>query len=225
DPDNIEKADCVKLVRNAVENKIDFLFVGGSLITQNNLSGILKVIKNECEIPVILFPGSNLHIDSQADALFFLSLISGRNPDLLIGQHVIAAPILKRTSLEILPTGYMLVDGGRPTTVSYVSNTYPLPSDKPTIAACTAMAGEMLGMKLIYMDAGSGAIKPISQKMIGQVKRSISIPLIVGGGITSPDLAADAWHAGADVVVVGNGIEDNPNLLFFLSEKVQELNE
>lgn len=225
DPDNISKQDCVKLVRNAVESKIDYLFVGGSLIVQNNLSAILKVIKSECEIPTILFPGSNLHIDSQADAIFFLSLISGRNPDLLIGQHVIAAPILKRTSIEVLPTGYMLVDGGKPTTVSYVSNTAPLPSDKPTIAACTAMAGEMLGLKLIYMDAGSGAIKPISQKMIGHVKRSISIPLIVGGGITTPELASDAWHAGADIVVAGNGIEDNPRLLFDLAEKAHEIND
>ena len=224
DPDNISKDECEKLVKNAVDNKIDFFFVGGSLITQNNLSNIVKIIKAGCKIPVILFPGSNLHIDAQADAIFFLSLISGRNPDLLIGQHVIAAPIIKRTALEVIPTGYILIDGGKPTTVSYMSNSNPIPADKPTIAACTAMAGEMLGLKVIYMDAGSGAARPIPPKMIGIVKRSIAIPLIVGGGICSVDDAYDAWYAGADVVVVGNSVENNPDLLFDLANKAKEIN-
>jgi putative glycerol-1-phosphate prenyltransferase len=185
---------------------------------------VIRQIKTQSSIPVILFPGSNLHIDTSADAIFFLSLISGRNPDFLIGQHVIAAPSLKKSRLEILPTGYILVDSGRQTTVSYISNTMPIPYDKPEIAACTAMAGEMLGLKLIYLDAGSGALKQISSKMIAAVRKSVDVPLIVGGGIRSAEEALEAFEAGADVVVIGNGIEKNPNLLAEVSEKMHRFN-
>jgi putative glycerol-1-phosphate prenyltransferase len=224
DPDKTDTSTCQRLINTSIENKVDFFFVGGSLITGNTMGQVIKQIKIHSQIPVILFPGSNLHIDMSADAILFLSLISGRNPELLIGQHVIAAPILKKSRLEILPTGYMLVDSGRQTTVSYISNTTPIPYDKPEIAACTAMAGEMLGHRLIYLDAGSGAQKPISTKMIATVRKSIEIPLIVGGGIKSADEATDALHAGADVIVIGNGIERNPNLLAEVSEKIYDFN-
>ena len=183
---------------------------------------VITVIKANCTIPVILFPGSTLQINEKADALFFLSLISGRNAELLIGQHVTVAPYLKNSSLQILPTGYMLIDGGAPTTVSYISNTLPIPANKPDIAICTALAGQMLGLQLIYMDAGSGAKNPISEKMIHAVSSQISIPLIVGGGITTPEKAAANCLAGADIIVVGNAIEKDPALILSVSNAIHE---
>jgi putative glycerol-1-phosphate prenyltransferase len=224
DPDKTDTSTCLQLIRNSVENKVDFFFVGGSLITGNSMGQVIKLIKMHTSVPVILFPGSNLHIDMSADALLFLSLISGRNPDFLIGQHVISAPILKKSSLEILPTGYILVDSGKQTTVSYMSNTTPIPYDKPEIAACTAMAGEMLGLKLMYLDAGSGAQRAISPKMISTVRKSVDVPLIVGGGIRSASEAYEAILAGADIIVIGNGIEKNPALLAEVSEKIDDYN-
>jgi putative glycerol-1-phosphate prenyltransferase len=224
DPDKTDTSTCLQLIRNSVENKVDFFFVGGSLITGNNMGQVIKLIKTHTSVPVILFPGSNLHIDMAADALLFLSLISGRNPDFLIGQHVISAPILKKSSLEILPTGYILVESGKQTTVSYMSNTTPIPYDKPEIAACTAMAGEMLGLKLIYLDAGSGAQRAITPKMISTVRKSVDVPLIVGGGIRSANEAYEAMLAGADTIVIGNGIEKNPALLAEVSEKIDDFN-
>ncbi|WP_017733274.1 phosphoglycerol geranylgeranyltransferase [Nafulsella turpanensis] len=225
DPDKItDKAACQKLINMSIENKVDFFFVGGSLVTDDNYHSIVAQIKDNCHIPVILFPGSNMHISMNADAILFLSLISGRNPELLIGQHVVAAPILRKSRLEIIPTGYMLVNSGSPTTVAYMSNTSPIPNNKPSIAACTAMAGEMLGLRLIYMDAGSGSPEPVSPRVINMVRKSVDTPLIVGGGIRSAGMAIDALQAGADVVVVGNGIEKNPNLLIEVSNAVNDLN-
>ena len=224
DPDKTDTSTCLQLIRNCVENKVDFFFVGGSLITGNTMGQVIKLIKTHTSIPVVLFPGSNLHIDMSADAILFLSLISGRNPDFLIGQHVISAPILKKSSLEILPTGYILIDSGKQTTVSYMSNTTPIPYDKPEIAACTAMAGEMLGLKLMYLDAGSGAQRAISSKMISNVRKSVDVPLIVGGGIRSANEAHEAIVAGADTIVIGNGIEINPGLLAEVSEKIDDFN-
>jgi putative glycerol-1-phosphate prenyltransferase len=164
-------------------------------------------------IPTILFPGSPQQINSKADAILYLSLISGRNADLLIGQHVIAAPALKRSGLEVVPTGYMLIDGGAPTTASYISNTTPIPANKAEIAYCTAIAGELLGLKTIYMDAGSGARVPIAENMIEAVSQAIDIPLIVGGGMRSPEKAAANAGAGADIIVVGNALEKDPALV------------
>ena len=157
DPDKITPGGLDVLCRNAVDAKVDYFFVGGSLVISNRLDEVILQIKKNCNIPVLLFPGSPSQISRYGDALLYLSLISGRNADLLIGQHVISAPFIRQSGLEIISTGYMVVDGGSPTTVSYISNALPLPADKPEIAMCTAMAGEMLGMKLIYMDAGSGA--------------------------------------------------------------------
>ena len=224
DPDKIQgPEEVLRLVEIANENYLDFFFVGGSLITAPNLSMVISTIKKNTSIPIILFPGSNMYIDPNADAILFLSLISGRNPELLIGQHVAAAPVIKNSNLEVLSTGYMLVSSGKSTSVSYMSNTTPIPADKPTIAASTALAGEMLGMGLIYMDAGSGGI-PINSKMISKVKRTISKPLIVGGGISSVQKATDILNAGADTIVIGNAIEENPDLLIEVSEKIYDLN-
>ncbi len=213
DPDKTNLSTLEKIIRLSVESNVDFFFVGGSLLTENNLDLCIRTIKQKSEIPVILFPGNNLQISKEADAILLLSLISGRNADLLIGNHVISAPYIKESKLEIIPTGYMLIDGGKPTTVSYISNTFPIPHDKEDIAACTAMAGEMLGLKTIYLDAGSGAMKHVSAKMIKTIRNSVDLPIIIGGGIKTPETAGEIWNAGADIVVVGNAIEKSSELI------------
>lgn len=225
DPDKVDDpARLLHLVNLASENCVDFFFVGGSLVTSPNLSEVVRKIKDNVSMPVVLFPGNSIQIDPSADALLFLSLISGRNPELLIGQHVIAAPILKNTRLEIIPTGYILINSGKITSVAYISNTMPIPDDKYSLAACTAMAGEMLGLKLIYIDAGSGAEKEISAKMISTVRKAVNIPLIVGGGINTAQKAITALEAGADLIVIGNALEKDPDLLTEVSEKIYEWN-
>ncbi|WP_448529254.1 geranylgeranylglyceryl/heptaprenylglyceryl phosphate synthase [Raineya sp.] len=221
DPDNVDELQCIELIHLAETAQVDFLFVGGSLITGNNLSRVVEIAKSISTIPVVLFPGSSLHIDTEADAILFLSLISGRNPDFLIGQHILAAPILKRSRLEVLPTGYMLVDTGKQTTASFMSGTTPIPYDKPAVAACIAMAGEMLGLQLIYLDGGSGAEKPISPQMIQAVRKSVDTPILVGGGINTAEKALQAIRAGADVIVVGNAIEKDPTLVLEIAQSVK----
>ncbi len=213
DPDKVNPPAIEQLVKLSVEASVDYFLVGGSLVISNQLDEVVQQIKAACDIPVILFPGSPSQISKYADGLLYLSLISGRNPELLIGQHVISAPFVKQSGLEIISTGYMVVDGGAPTTVSYISNATPLPSDKNEIAMCTAMAGEMLGMKVIYMDAGSGAKRAISESMIQAVAQQIEAPLIIGGGITDPEKAYRNCKAGADVIVIGNAIEKDANLI------------
>ena len=223
DPDKVTPTIIEQLIDRALDCKVDHFFVGGSLVISSQLDACIQQIKSSCNIPVTLFPGSPSQISSHADALLYLSLISGRNPELLIGQHVISAPFVKKSGLEIIPTGYMVIDGGAPTTVSYISNASPIPADKNDIAMCTAMAGEMLGMKLIYMDAGSGARKPITESMIERVGQHISIPLIVGGGITDPEKAYRNCKAGADVIVVGNAIEKDSSIMAEISAAVHTL--
>jgi len=166
DPDKYSSKSLIDAVVVARKAMVSYFLVGGSLLERDNLDETIRVIKDNCEIPVIIFPGDVLQINDKADAILLLSLISGRNPELLIGKHVVAAPYLKESGLEILPTGYMLIDSGRPTTASYMSNSLPIPANKDGIAVSTAMAGEMLGLKLIYMDGGSGALNPISVSMI-----------------------------------------------------------
>lgn len=213
DPDKVNDANIAQLIALAVDAKVDYFFVGGSLVVSSYLDECVQQIKKNCNIPTILFPGSPSQVSKYADALLYLSLISGRNADLLIGQHVISAPVVKQSGLEIMPTGYMVVDGGAPTTVSYISNAAPIPADKNEIAMCTAMAGEMLGMKLIYMDAGSGAKRAITESMIQKVASCIEVPLIIGGGIIEPEKAYLNCKAGADVIVVGNAIEKDTSLI------------
>lgn len=225
DPDKADDpAKLMTLINLATENCVDFFFVGGSLITTANLSEVVRTVKENVNIPVVLFPGSSLQIDPSADAILFLSLISGRNPDLLIGQHVQAAPILKNSRMEVIPTGYILINSGKMTSVAYISNTTPIPEDKFSLAACTAMAGEMLGLRLTYIDAGSGAEREISQKMISAVRKSVDTPLLVGGGINTAQKAIAAFEAGADTIVIGNALEKDPNLLTEISEKVYDWN-
>ena len=223
DPDKNDFERLARTIQVSEKAGVDYFFAGSSILMKDSFDDCVAFLKKHSSIPVVLFPGNRFQISPHADALLLLSLISGRNPELLIGQHVLAAPELKRSGLEIIPTGYMLIDGGNLTSVNYISQTLPLPSDKPDIAASTAIAGEMLGMKLIYLEAGSGAKKPVSVSMISAVRESVHIPLIVGGGIRDAEWAAQSCRAGADVIVVGNGFEDDSSLIFEIAEAVHEI--
>lgn len=225
DPDKYSASGIKNLAIVAEKTGVDFIFYGGSLLIKDNHRKYLALLKEKCSVPLVLFPGSHMQLSGEADGILLLSLISGRNPDMLIGKHVVAAPFLKASRLEILPTGYMLIESGRSTAVSYMSSTTPIPADKDDIAVCTAMAGEMLGLKLIYMDAGSGASKPVSINMIKKVKQHISIPLIVGGGIRNALQAKEMCLAGADVIVVGNAIEKDISLIKDIAASVQKIRE
>ena len=224
DPDKVRLGNMERVLELAAQNKVDYFFIGGSLVVNNMLDQCLESIKKICNIPLILFPGNAFQLSYRADGLLFLSLISGRNAELLIGTHVISAPYLKLSPLEILSTGYMLIDGGVDTTVSYMSNTKPIPSSKDDIAVCTALAGEMLGLRLMYLDAGSGAKSPVPESMIESVSGAIQVPLIVGGGIRTPEKALANIKAGADVIVVGNAIEKDPNLIIEISDAIHSMN-
>lgn len=213
DPDKPSDKEIIDIVEKSKNVGVDFFFVGGSLLTTDSLDNCIKLIKQHSDIPVLIFPGNSLQISKWCDGFLLLSLISGRNSEMLIGRHVIAAPYLKLYGNEIIPTGYMLIDGGRQTSVSYMSNTTPIPHDKDDIAMCTALAGEMLGLKIIYLDAGSGATTPVSAEMISKVKQTIEVPLIVGGGINTPEKAAIAAKAGADIIVIGNALEKSTDRL------------
>ena len=223
DPDKLHPTDTLNIIDKAQKAKVDFFFVGGSLLVNDYFDKCIKTIKENCSIPVVLFPGNSLQISYNADAILFLSLISGRNAEMLIGRHVVSAPYLKASSLEVLSTGYMLIESGQPTAVSYMSNTTPIPANKNDIAICTAIAGELLGVKLIFMDAGSGAKQPIRKEMISDVSKSIAIPLIVGGGISTPEKAIENCEAGADIIVVGNSIEKDHALIQKISEAVHSI--
>lgn len=213
DPDNISLSEMPKLAELCNDAEVDYLFVGGSLVVKDQLDQCIQNFKAESDIPVVLFPGSHAQVSPYADALLYLSLISGRNPDLLIGQHVVSAPAIRSSGLEVISTGYIVVDGGVPTTVSYMSHSAPVPANKPDIAMCTAWAGELQGKHVIYMDAGSGANNPISHEMLQKVSSTIDIPLIVGGGIKTPEKVYDNCQAGANIIVVGNAIEKDPMLI------------
>ncbi|MFW6019103.1 MAG: geranylgeranylglyceryl/heptaprenylglyceryl phosphate synthase [Bacteroidales bacterium] len=213
DPDKTDSRQIGELMNIIDPGKVDFFFVGGSHITTGNINQTINALKSHSDLPVVLFPGSVLQITDKADAVLFLSLISGRNPEYLIGQHVIAAPYIEKINIETIPAGYMLIDSGQSTTASYMSNTMPLPLNKPQLAATTALAGELLGLKLIFADAGSGAQNSISNEMIKAIKEKINIPLIIGGGIRNLQTAQEKLDAGADLIVIGNAIEDNPSFI------------
>lgn len=223
DPDKPSDAQMLSIIEKANEADVDFFFVGGSLLVTDSLDHCIKLIKANSNIPVLIFPGNSLQISKYCDGFLLLSLISGRNPEMLIGRHVIAAPYLKLYGNEIIPTGYMLIDSGKATSVSYMSDTMPIPHDKDDIAMCTALAGEMLGLKLIYLEAGSGAIEPVSASMISKVSHMIKVPLIVGGGIRTPEMAAEAAKAGADVICIGTKFEKEPEMLRKFAEAIHFL--
>lgn len=213
DPDKPDNSLLDEQLHALEEAAVPLVLFGGSLLTRFVLEEKIAYIRQRTSARIILFPGSVQQVSAQADAILFLSLISGRNPELLIGQHVLAAPMIRQSGLEALSTGYILIDGGKPTTASYMSASLPIPADKPDIAACTAMAGTMLGLRHIYLDAGSGAQNPVSTDVIKAVRKVVDVPLIVGGGIRDSDRAAETAAAGADVVVVGNITEKNPRII------------
>lgn len=217
DPDKVAPQQMEQLAYQCNEAKVDFIFFGGSLVLNHEIGLCINLFKQNSNIPILLFPGSPAQVTPEADALLYLSLLSGRNAELLIGQHVVSAPMVRSSGLEILSTGYILIDGGVPTTVSYISHSQPIPANKADIALCTAWAGEMQGKHLIYMDAGSGAQAPISTDMIAKVSNNISLPLIVGGGIKTPEKVMANSLAGANVIVVGNALEKDMSLLKELS--------
>ncbi|MFW5886338.1 MAG: geranylgeranylglyceryl/heptaprenylglyceryl phosphate synthase [Bacteroidota bacterium] len=212
DPENYPSIVLDELADMAAESGVDYFLVGGSLVS-NFMHDYIEEIKEKTSIPVILFPGSLLQLSGEADAILFLSLISGRNPEFLIGNHVLAAPYLKKKKIEVIPTGYILINGGNTSSVEYISNTRTIPVTKPDIITATAIAGEMLGHKLIYLESGSGAIEPGNEEIIKVIKNNITVPLIVGGGITNGNEMQKAYKAGADIVVVGNSVEKDINHL------------
>ncbi|ASB48605.1 phosphoglycerol geranylgeranyltransferase [Alkalitalea saponilacus] len=212
DPDKCHGEKLEQFVASMKQQSPQLLLVGGSLIS-NPIEPLVDYLKTELDMPVVLYPGSPTHLTFNVDAVLFLSMISGRNAELLIGNQVVSAPFIHRHKIEPISTGYMLIDGGNYTSVEYMSQTRPIPAEKNDIAIATAMAGEMLGMKLIYMDAGSGAKRPVSPSMISDVKRHLNIPLMVGGGIVTPAIMKSATDAGADLIVVGNALEKDPELV------------
>lgn len=211
DPDKVELSDLSKVIEKIELSPATHILVGGSRVETNILDDLVRFLKNNSGLPVILFPGNTAQISAEADAILFLSLISGRNPDFLIGHQVAAVPILKKTNLEVISTGYILIESGAVTAVESVSRTKPLDRTNPEFALQTAEAGILLGMKLIYLEAGSGAQKAVPLEMISKVSKNVSVPLIVGGGIKSIEAIKQAHDAGADMVVIGNAFEKNLN--------------
>ena len=211
DPDNLSSEEAVHCARLCEENGADGLLVGGSLMINNRFESNLKQIKENVKIPVFIFPGIFNFVSPHADALLLLSVITSRNPQMLIGEQVRAAPLIKHYGLEAIGTAYMLIESGNNTSVHFMSGSIPLPRTKNDIAVAHALAGEYLGMKLIYMDAGSGAKYPVSDEMITAIRQNVSLPIILGGGIKSPKIAAEKAKAGADFIVTGNILEDNLN--------------
>ena len=212
DPDKHDASSLQEIAEAAERNRVDFILVGGSLVF-SPVEETIGTLRQHTSIPVLLFPGNILQISRLADGILLLCLISGRNPEYLIGNHVIAAPLLKESGLEIIPTSYILVENGRSTSVEYISNTKPIPADKTDLARATAMAGEMLGHRLIYLEAGSGALGPVKPGLIEAVRNSIGIPLIAGGGICKPGHVSDLYRAGADMIVVGSAVENGSGIL------------
>lgn len=209
DPDKMQEENVKAFIEKVNETKADYLFVGGSIVEDKATEAIVSEIKKHTHLPVIIFPGDVTQITDKADALLFLSLISGRNSDYLIGKHVEAVSKLKNTHLEVIPTGYILIENGKRTSVEKVSHTKPMSRDNVQQIVDTTKAGELLGMKLIYLEAGSGALHPVSETIIKSVKEDLNIPLIVGGGIRTLEKLKLVYDSGADLVVIGTAFEED----------------
>lgn len=213
DPDEYHEKSLTQLFSQPAISGVDLILVGGSLLHGTSIEKTIDHIKELSTIPVILFPGNAIQLTPKADALLLLSLVSGRNAEYLIGQHVIAAPFLKASGLEVISTAYLLIDGGKPTTASYISGEQPIPIDKPAITGTTALAASFLGMRWTYLDAGSGAKNPVPTTHIATARQQIGGILISGGGIKTAEQLVDTYRAGADIAVVGNVLEDHPDTL------------
>lgn len=217
DPEKISSFELKEWTYIIDREKPDYIFVGGSQL-QKSVVDAISIMKQVTNIPILLFPGNAMQLSDNADALLLLSLISGRNPDLLIGQHVVAARSIKRSGVEVIPTAYILIDGGKETAVSRISGTQPLSISDTRLIEDTALAGELMGKQLIYLEAGSGASKSVPCNIISQVKSQLSIPLVVGGGICSVESMIERFDAGADIVVIGNHFEYHPEDLHHFCE-------
>jgi putative glycerol-1-phosphate prenyltransferase len=211
DPEKIDLESIASFFEKVHQSITTHIFIGGSTDKNNDTENVISAIKKTTHLPVILFPGDVSQITHKADGILFLSLISGRNPEYLIEQQIKAAPILKNTNLEILPTGYILIDGQKETATQKVSNTKPIPQNNTELILNTALAGNFSGKKLIYLEAGSGATVPVGANIISLVKNNLRIPLIVGGGIRSKQELDTAFSAGADLVVIGTAFENDEN--------------
>ena len=220
DPDKKNDKNIDQLVENANQNGVDAIFVGGSIMMDGLYHKRVERIKSISEIPVILFPGGVNQINKHYDAMLFMSLLSGRNSHYLIGEQVIAAPIVKDYEIETIPTGYLLIDGGSPTSVEVVSGTKPLPSNRPDIIVSHALAAQFLGMELIYLEAGSGALNEVPEDVVKKVADEISIGLSVGGGIRTPEDANSIVNSGASFVVIGSAIEKSAGLMKEFSSSI-----
>lgn len=209
------------LLEKAHYASIDFFFVGGSTVHRSDIEAVVSHLKARTAIPIVLFPGASHQLSNQADALLFLNLISGRNPDFLIGHHIQCAEEVFDMGIEVLPTSYLLIDGGKTSSVAYVSQTNPIPGDQTGIAVNTALAGHLLGHQLTYLDAGSGALQHVSSAMITSIRQKIHTPIIVGGGIKSVETIRKLSTAGANVIVIGNKIEENIDFLLDIAEYQQ----
>lgn len=223
DPDKAPQETLSNLCRDAQLHDIDLILTGGSLLW-HSIQQTVATIKQSCQIPVVLFPGHSCQVAANADGILFISLISGRNPDFLIGQHVISAPNIKQSGLEVIPTGYILIETGTTTAVEYMSNTRPIPANKPDILCATALAGEMLGLQMLYLEGGSGADNAISPKLIAAVRETVSIPLMVGGGIRTAQSLHDAYSAGADIAVIGTAVEHDPESIRLFAQVKYDFN-
>jgi phosphoglycerol geranylgeranyltransferase len=212
DPDKSPGDQPEKVLKIAADSKVNYILAGGSL-TFNSIDNLIVTIRKFCNIPVVLFPGNLLQLSRNADAILLLSLISGRNPEYLIGNHVTAAPYLRDVREKLISVGYILVGSGKKTSVEYISQTEAIPPDKPEIVVATALAGEMLGLHMIYLEAGSGAENPVPYEIINSVRKNITIPVAVGGGLKTKDQITSAFEAGANLVILGNSCEENPRLL------------
>lgn len=211
DPDKLSKDKLKEFLARCTEADVDGFLVGGSLLFDKDIRSFIDELKQYSSLPVIIFPGDIMQISPNADAILFLSLLSGRNPEHLIGKQVQAAPLVQRAGIEAISTGYLLIESGVRTTAEYMSGSAPIPRNKPEIAVATALAGQYLGMKTIYLEAGSGAEKHVPYKMVGAVASALDIPLIVGGGIRTPQCAAKMVANGASIIVTGNYFEDEKN--------------
>ena len=220
DPDKFTDEAARRFIDSVAKAKPDYIFVGGSL-TASSTDEAIRRIKENTDIRVVLFPGNSTQLTDKADAILMLSLISGRNADFLIGQHVVAAPFIRKSGIETISTGYMLIESGTTTSVEYISNTRPIPREKADIAVATAIAGELLGNKAIYLEGGSGAKNPVPAQMIKAVSKNITLPVIVGGGLRSEDDIKTALEAGADIVVIGTTLESDPEKMIKFAEIVR----